>query len=134
MNSNKTGGYKLINPKDIKEEQIWGPKARFYEKKLYRDDKIAINLRRQPAQESVQSEGGYQLHTHDDSTEIVVVLKGKATGYAESGGLIKIHGGSKAGEIGSMVIIPPNTRHGSVSGEEEFVALAIFIPPPKVRY
>lgn len=134
MDSSKTGGYQLIKVEDIKEEQIWGPKAIFYEKKLYRDDKIAINLRIQPAQEKVQSEGGYQLHTHGDSTEIVIVLKGKSTGYSEASGEIKFHGGSKAGEIGTMLVIPPHSTHGVVSVEEDFIALAIFVPPPKERY
>ena len=120
-----------IKPDEVPEEQIWGKKSNFYEKKLYRDDKIAINLRRTPAQEAVQSEEGYQLHSHGDSMEIVVNLRGKVTGYYDPGGEFGAEGGDVVGDI---VVIPPNTKHGLVSVQEELLALAIFIPPPKARY
>ena len=112
---------------NMKEEQIWGAKTPFYEKRIYRDDKVAINLRRVPPREKIQSEGGYKLHTHDESTEIVIVLKGKGVGHCG-------FDGDLSHEAGDILVIPPNTEHGSVSVEEEWTALAIFIPPPKERY
>ena len=111
---------------NMKEEQIWGVKTPFYEKRIYRDDKVAINLRRVPPREKIQSEGGYKLHSHDESTEIVIVLKGKGVGHCGSDDL--------SHEAGDILVIPPNTEHGSVSVEEEWTSLAIFIPPPKERY
>ena len=111
----------------VPEEQIWGKNAIFFERKLYRDDRIAINLRRVPPQERVQSEGGYQLHTHDESMEIVCPLRGHVIGYYEPKGEFD-------SVPGHLTLISPNTKHGLVAVKEELLALAIFIPPPKVRY
>ena len=118
---------KIIYTVEMPEEQIWGKNVMFYEKKLYRDDKIAINIRRVPPQKRVQSEEGYQLHTHGDSMEILFPMQGKTIGY---------HGdrGEELGEGERLVVIPPGTKHGLVTVEEELRALVIFIPPPKERY
>lgn len=120
-------GTKFIKLSDVPEEQIWGKNVKFYEKKLYRDDRIAINMRRRPVQAKTQSEEGYQVHSHGDSMEIKFNIKGKGVGFNED------IGNYDAGE-GYVVVIPPNTKHGLVSVEEELVSLVIYLPPPKQRY
>jgi quercetin dioxygenase-like cupin family protein len=113
----------ILDSKKVNEEQIWGPKVPFFDKKIYRGKEFAVTYRRlEPARFDKMKE--HSLHDHGDSWEIAFFLKGGIKEYFEGLGTREI----KAGEL---LIVEPRTTHGLVEVLEDNEQLVFYVPTPK---
>ncbi|MBN2335593.1 cupin domain-containing protein [Candidatus Bathyarchaeota archaeon] len=63
-----------------------------------------------------------EQHIHEDETDVVYVLKGKARMWVEDRGGFSL-------EPGVFVVVPPGLRHRTYDVEEELLIYDVFTPP-----
>lgn len=61
-------------------------------------------------------------HVHEDETDVIYVLRGKASMWVEDRGVFPLH-------PGVFVVVPRGLRHRTFDVEEELVVYDVFTPP-----